>query len=89
MRDLRGKRVFPRILYLLALHELDRVMHGLFKLFVGQPTALFGQLLDEIEARKGVIAITLSAGAVLAALIRAYALLCLAIAVLLLALSQT
>ncbi len=88
MRDLREKRVFPRLIYLVALHELDRLMHSLFRTFVGRPMALCRQLLTEVEARQGIVAVFLAAGSVFAALVRAYALLFLSVAILIFALAR-
>jgi hypothetical protein len=88
MRDLRGKRVFPRLLYLVALHEVDRLMHRLFRFFIGQPTGKVRQFLTELETRRGAVDILLSAGSVLAALIRAYALLLLSLATLIAVLTR-
>lgn len=82
MRDLRGKRVFPRLLYLVALHEVDRLMHSLFRLFVGEPMGKIRQFLTGLETRRGVVDVLLSAGSVLATLVRAYALLLLSVATL-------
>lgn len=82
MRDLRGKRVFPRLLYLVALHEVDRLMHMLFRFFIGQPMGKFRQFLTELETRRGAADVLLAAGSVLATLIRAYALLFFALATL-------
>lgn len=80
MRDLREKRVFPRILYLVALHELDRLNHKLFRSLVGNPMDLIRQFVSELEARRPAANIILAAGMVLAGLIRAWALLILAVA---------
>jgi hypothetical protein len=88
MRDLRGKRVFPRLLYLVALHEVDRLMHRLFSFFVGYPMARFRQFLTELETRRGTVDMVLSALSVLASLTRAYALLLLSLATLIAALTR-
>jgi hypothetical protein len=88
MRDIRGRRVFPRLLYAVALHELDRLMHAAFALFVGRPVAQAGQFLDDLEERRGLIDLGLSALLVLATVIRAYALLLFSVAILVVALAR-
>jgi DNA-binding transcriptional regulator YbjK len=89
MRDLRDRRVFARLLYAVTLHEVDRLMHSMFNLFIGRPVDQWRHFFKDLAARRGAIDIVLSAGMVLATLLRAYALLFLSIATLVLAFSRT
>jgi hypothetical protein len=88
MKDLRGRWVFPRLIYATSSHTVDRNFRRLFRFVVARPRNRIIQLfrtLDQHETKMEVLRAGLEATA---ALIRAIALLLLASASLALAFSR-
>lgn len=88
MRDLKGKRVFPRLFFAVSLHSFERMAAMLFTIFVSDPLRHVKQFFTSIRGYEDLAEIWIAGLAVISELIRAYALLLLALTALFVAVSR-
>lgn len=81
LNDLRGKRVFPRLAYAVALHAGDRAARRSFAFFLARPWRRIKEFFRTVDEHRETSEIVLAGFAVLSSLVRAYALLVLAVAI--------
>lgn len=81
MVDLRGNWVFPRLVYAALTQGLDRQLRALIRFLLVRPARRFVDLLEVLENHQTGMEILLSSFALLIALLRALALLAVAVAI--------
>lgn len=88
MRDLRGNWVFPRLAYAATGDAIDRNIRRLYRFLVKRPANRVRELLATLHEHESVLEIVLAAFAILVALVRAIALLLIAIGTLYVAIAR-
>lgn len=88
LRDLRGKWVFPRLLYSVAAHGVDRASRKALAFFIARPWRRIVEFNRTLHDHRESAEVLLAAFAVLSAVVRAYAWLVAAFALLLFAIAK-
>jgi hypothetical protein len=88
MKDLRGNWVFPRVAYAATGEAIDRNIRRLFRFLIRRPGNRVIEFFATLRDHQSLVEILLAGFAVLAALVRALALLVLAIGSLYIALHR-